>query len=1096
MNGELEVWLARIGAGEHLQSFIENEIDLDSARDLTEDDLRELGLPMGPRKKVLRAIAALNASGAAPAQAPAADENPAADAREVPAERRQVTVLFADICGYTKLSGELGAEATHALLSAYFEEADAIVERFGGAVDKHIGDSVMAVFGAPRSYGNDSERAVRAAEAIHRAIQSVSQNVGRDINVHIGVACGQVVASGVGTNERYTVTGDSVNLASRLTDKAAPGETLISERVKDAVETHFSTQALGQLSLKGIVEPVHAFRVIEPAQLEGRLADRPFVGRQAELAQLGAVLETTSETSAGHLIYLRGEAGIGKTRMTEEVTRMARLKGFETHRALVLDFGAGKGRDAIRSLVRSLLELEDSSDDAKAARAIATAVQTGIIGKNQVVFMNDILGLAQPPELRSLHTALDNARRNQGLGETAAAVVRNISGAKKLLLVVEDVHWAAPIILQHLAEVVRAISDVPVALIMTSRIEGDQLNEAWKNTTGSTPIIQVDLRPLRRTDAMALATDFLDVTDKFAETCIERADGNPLFLEQLLRGAETAAQTALPGSIQSIVQARVDALEPSDKAAIQAAAILGQRFALETLKHLLKDPSYDVHRLMERHLIRSDGDAFLFAHALVRDGVYDSLLTTNRSELHRAAAAWYKARDLILHAQHLDLAGDETAAAAYLAASQGQADALQFESASSLCQRGLELVGDAENTSDLHRVLAETMLNMRATETAVVHFELAAQAAPDKQRRAKALSGLASALRIADRQIPALDALKEAETIATEESFSSELAHIHYLRGNLYFPLGRIDECMEEHQKSLRLAEQIESPQALARALSGLADAHYLKGHMKTAAERFSACVALCQEHGFGQLEVANLHMIGWSKIHLMQFREALELALNSEDMATSARNDRSMMFSKKLAGSMHYYLGNHDSAAVKLEEAIALSRSMGSSNAEAQGLRQLSMLRSAQGDFDSAREHADAAVEAVRKVGMTFIGPTVLATSASLLDNGEKRRALLQEAEAILDSGCVAHNQLWFADIAIDDALSRQEWGAARRYADRLERLTSAEPLVWSEFMVQRARALIAIGAGTGTEADTIALAKIERDAADCGFVDFRDEN
>jgi tetratricopeptide (TPR) repeat protein len=533
----------------------------------------------------------------------------------------------------------------------------------------------------------------------------------------------------------------------------------------------------------------------------------------------------------------------------------------------------------------------------------------------------------------------------------------------------------------------------------------------------------------------------------------------------------------------------VDALEPADKAAIQAAAILGQRFALETLQHLIENPAYDFRRLMERHLIRSDGDAFLFTHALVREGVYNSLLTAKRSVLHRAAADWYETRDVILHAQHLDRAEEKSAAAAYLNAAQSQAEALQFESASSLCQRGLELATDKENLSDLNRVLAETMLNMRATEDAVACFEQAVQAASDKHRRAKALSGLASALRIADRQMPALEALKEAEAIATEENFSPELAYIHYLRGNLYFPLGRIDECMEEHQKSLCLAEQIECPQALARALSGLADAHYLKGHMKTASDRFSACVALCQEHGFGQLEVANLHMIGWSKIHLMQFREALEIAVRSEDMATSARNDRSTMFSKKLAGSMHYYLGNFDSAAMKLKEGIALARSMGSSNAEAQGLRQLSMVRGSQGDIETARKHAKAAIEAVRKVGMTFIGPTVLATSAALLDDGEERRELLNEAEAILDSGCVAHNQLWFADIAIDDALSRQDWTAAMRYADRLERKTSAEPLVWSQFMVKRARALSAIGSGTETGAHTLALAELERDAAVSGL-------
>lgn len=821
-----------------------------------------------------------------------------------------------------------------------------------------------------------------------------------------------------------------------------------------------------------------------------RLRDRPFVGRQAELAQLNAVITTTSETAAGHLIYLRGEAGIGKTRIAEEVTEMARRQGFETHRALILDFGAGEGQDAIRSIVRSLLSIENVADDTMARNAVTDAVQHGIIQSDQIVFMNDFLGLPQPPELRSVHTAMDNTRRNQGKGETVATIVRNKSAGGKLLLVIEDVHWATPIVLQHLAAIVRAISDAPVVLIMTSRLEGDQLNEAWKGTTGTTPIINVDLRPLRRADAMALASDFFDATDKFAETCIERADGNPLFLEQLLRAAETATQSAVPGSIQSIVQARVDALEPEDRAAIHAAAILGQRFKLDALQHVLEDPSYKGSMLIERHLIRSDGDAFLFAHALVRDGVYNSLLTKSRCELHLTAAEWFKTKDLVLCAQHLDRAEEKSAAAAYLAAAQSQSDALHYVSAAALCRRGIELAEVPADFSDLNYALADTLLNMRATEHSVGFFEQAVNTAPDDQRRAKALSGLASALRIADRQAPALEALEEAESIATEQGFSSELAYIHYLRGNLLFPLGRIEECMEEHEKSLELAEKINSPQALARAFGGLADAHYLKGHMKTATDRFTACVELCQSHGFGQIEVANLHMIGWSKIHLMQFREALEIAQQSEEMATNARNDRSMMFSKKLAGAMHYYLGDVESAEHKLGESVALADSMGSANAQAQGLWHLALTRRAQGDFEKAREYADKAVTVVREVGMTFIGPTVLAVSAALTEDEATRSGLLEEAEAILDSGCVAHNQLWFASVAIDDAFHRKDFGAVERYADRLERKTSAEPLKWSDFMVRRARALIALETGKKTKPLVTELANIKRDAAEAGLV------
>ncbi len=311
-----------------------------------------------------------------------------------------------------------------------------------------------------------------------------------------------------------------------------------------AVDGRCRTEELGTLSLKGIARTIRAFRLLE--LFDGPTRANPFVGRQAELQQLKAVLDAIAETAAGHAIYLRGEAGIGKTRIAEEIGRLASSQAFACHRALVLDFGAGKGQDAIRSLVRSLLCLGADLDETALKSAVESALSSGVISKDQIVFLNDLLDLPQPAEFRSVYSAMDNARRKQGTSETVAGIVRRISENQKLLLVVEDVHWADKLVLHHLAELTRAISDRPVVLAMTSRLEGDQIDDALRATTGSTPIITVDLRPLRHADAVVLASKFLDATESFAKSCVERAGGNPLFLEQLLRGAETAAEDAVP----------------------------------------------------------------------------------------------------------------------------------------------------------------------------------------------------------------------------------------------------------------------------------------------------------------------------------------------------------------------------------------------------------------------------------------------------------------------------------------------------------------------------------------------------------------------
>ena len=225
-------WLVSLGMGEHAAAFAQNGVDGGLLADLTNDDLKDLGvLRLVDRKRILAAIEQLgdDIAVAVPAASRTGDA--------VRGERRQVTVLFADISGFTRFSAELGAERTHALLDTYFRTVDEIVVSFGGTIDKHIGDSVMAVFGAPVAHDNDPERAARAALEIHAAMDATSEAAGHALKVHIGIASGQVVASGVGGDQHYTMTGDSVNLASRLTDAAGPMFQAIIELETESLST-------------------------------------------------------------------------------------------------------------------------------------------------------------------------------------------------------------------------------------------------------------------------------------------------------------------------------------------------------------------------------------------------------------------------------------------------------------------------------------------------------------------------------------------------------------------------------------------------------------------------------------------------------------------------------------------------------------------------------------------------------------------------------------------------------------------------------------------------------------------------------------------
>ena len=236
-------------------------------------------------------------------------------------------MLFCDLVGYTRLTHELGAETVHELTDRFFGLVDGVIERFGGTIDKHIGDCVMALFGAPVAHGNDPERAARAALAIRDVMPGLSREFGCELNVHIGIASGQVVASGGAGYKTYSITGDSVNLASRLTDQAASGEILISDGVRRLLPERFVLSEARALEVKGLSESVAAWRL---SQVRDQAAPRGrvFVGRRAELAQFEGVLQGCLDAGLGQVVYLRGEAGIGKSRLLEECQHRAAARGF------------------------------------------------------------------------------------------------------------------------------------------------------------------------------------------------------------------------------------------------------------------------------------------------------------------------------------------------------------------------------------------------------------------------------------------------------------------------------------------------------------------------------------------------------------------------------------------------------------------------------------------------------------------------------------------------------------------------------------------------------------------------------------------------
>jgi class 3 adenylate cyclase/tetratricopeptide (TPR) repeat protein len=1107
MSDRVNRLLEEIGLGEYAAAFAENAIDEDVLSDLTETDLEKIGVKLGHRKKILKAIAALSddtppaavpASGGPVPQAHASDERVSAWERH-PGERKPVTMLFADVTGSTALTEKLDSEEAHELLYGAIQLMCQAVENSRGTVCRFMGDGVMAMFGAPIASEQHAVDACEAALEMQRAVRDYASDVaarhGSGLQIRVGLHSGEVVVLTVGEGDRieYDASGPTVPIAARMEQAAQPGKTYLTAATRALAAHRIEADALEPVSVKGISEPVPVFalRRVRSAQEAGRdRARTPLVGRRAELVQFRGMLEACIEEGHGQTLYVRGEPGIGKTRLVEEFARVASEKGVSSHRSLVLPFGVGKGQDAIRSLVRSLLGIPAESGNAERQRAADKAIKDGWFEPDRGVFLNDLLDLPLPTEQRALYDAMNNTMRDDGKQAVLSALVTASSARRPVLAIVEDVHWANALTLAHLAALAKTVAECPALLVMTSRTEGDQLDRQWRSSTEGSPFVTMDLGPLRKEDAVALISGFIGATDPLAEHCLQRAAGNPLFLEQLLRAAREGSAASLPDSIQSLVLARLDRLEPLHKRALQAAAVIGQRFDADALGHLMEKRDYDCSDLVDHNLIRPEGGGYLFAHALIQESVYGSLLKRQRQELHRRAAEWFRGSDTVLHAEHLASAGDPEAPRAFLDAAREQAQQYRFEPALDLTNRGLALEMEQSDRHALTCLKGELLRDLADGESSIAAYREALGMAADDMQRFDAWMGLAAGMRVMTDYSEALALLDQAETVAVKAQLTSGLSQLHHLRGNLYFPLGRTDDCRNEHLLALECARQCQSPEGEARALGGLGDAEYARGRMRTAHGHYTRCIDLAREHGLGRIEVAHLGQRGYTRLYSGDWRGAKAEGLAAIEVAKRVGDRRVEMNAAGCVCHSVFDLGEFELLEARAEQQLRLIRTLGARAWEPQALMWKALVSQAGGRRSEARELLMQATSITREVGRTFTaGYSFGAMAWVMADEGAAREAAMDEGEAVLREGAVSHNYFWFYRFAMDALLIVEDWEGAERYAAALEDYTRDEPLPWTDFFIARGRTLAAFGRGRRDEVTMQALRRLHDQAARTGL-------
>ncbi|GMQ75315.1 MAG: adenylate/guanylate cyclase domain-containing protein [Gammaproteobacteria bacterium] len=645
-------WLDRLGLGRFAAVFAEQQIDLEVLTELTDEDLEKLGIPLGPRKKLLKAIAELR------------DREPrsgsSASTRSA-AERRHLTVMFCDLVGSTELSRRLDPEDLRQVNLDYQDACKAAIDAFDGFVARYMGDGVLAYFGYPQAHEDDAERAVRAGLGVVDAVSALKPQPDLRLQVRVGIATGLVVAGdliGEGASSERAVVGETPNLAARLQGLAPPGGVVIAEATRRLVEGRFDAEALAATSLKGFDEPVVAFKVgavQEKSRFEAATAGRlaKFVGRDSEL-QLLLERWRQAREGEGQVMLLSGEAGIGKSRILRELREGIREESPVTlqvqcspyrintafspvidHLQQAADFRSGDGVEQKLDKLERLLS--SAMDDISAAAPLIAALLT-------------LPGDRYPP--------LDMAPLRQKMETIAvmAAYLEGVAARSPVLMLIEDLHWIDFSTLEALDALVSRAETLPVLMVMTHRPEFER---RW---TGHGHVTHHSLNRLRRGDGKTLAehvTGGRALPDEILEQILERTDGIPLFVEELTKTVLEAGllkesngryvldgplpPLAIPSTLHDSLMARLDRLAPVKEVA-QAAACIGREFAPGLLSAALDRTAIedDLQQLVEAELIfpRGAGEQtmYIFKHALVQDTAYKSLLLSKRQQLHSRIA--------------------------------------------------------------------------------------------------------------------------------------------------------------------------------------------------------------------------------------------------------------------------------------------------------------------------------------------------------------------------------------------------------------------------------------------------------------------------
>jgi class 3 adenylate cyclase/tetratricopeptide (TPR) repeat protein len=949
-------------------------------------------------------------------EAPSSEPAAAAHAEEPPEERRQATILFADLSGYTAAAERMDPEAVKALVDRTLRRLGEEIERFGGSIDKFIGDNVMGVFGAPTAHEDDPERAVRAGLAMQDAMEEANrlsrENYGLGFSLRVGINSGEVMAGAVG--DRYTVMGDPVNVAARLQAAGRPDSVTVGETTYRATREAISYERLEPLALKGKEEPVPAWEATATFAGPRHAAVRsqtPLIGREEEASLLVSLVERVEREERPHLVTVIGQAGVGKSRLLRELTStLTRADDPPTIRSgQCPPYGAGIAYWALAEVLEDEFEIHDT-DAPEAAweklRSGVTQLMSELgdesAGERNAALLAIPLGLEPPQELRPSEN--DPQRMREALFSAGRAVVEGIARRRPLVLAIDDIHWADEGMLDlidHLTRWVRA----PLLLVCLSRDELLERRPGWGG--GRRNATTIALEPLTENETRELVEALLPTTGNGTADVVpqvaERSGGNPLFAEEMvnrLLEEETVEAEELPRNVQSLLAARLDSLDRLERRLLQSASVIGQTFWEGALASTAAQEGLDLGttlaNLEEKDLLvpsagtRLAGEReYAFKHVLIRDVAYSMLPKSVRCRKHVEVAEFIR-----------ESAGERSDGVIGLVAEH-------FARAAAL---GSEAGLDAAALAELQGQALDAL-------------EAAGDAAAALYSNAEAFDRYTAALEISESLDPGV------------------VARIGEKQGDVALRMGRVDSAVGVWERCLTYHRAQEDLARVADLHRKIGAALWHKGERRASIDNYQRGIDLlkdgppCIELVRLYEEAASLYMhTGDNMLAIYASEKALRLAERLDEARAASR-------AHGIFGRVFGRIGDSEKARENLERSVALARESDRAEAVRALLTLGYHLEVSEADYEGAAEAYREALEIAQEVGDL---PSQVELHASLgqlavhgADWDEVERAT--EASARLAEREGLHGKLCFPDVMRGILSWRAaQWDDAIRYYTR----------------------------------------------------------